>query len=307
MRPVTIQGERLRLQLAPELGAGILDLSLRGAKGLWHPVMRRAPACPNGFDELACYLFVPWSNRVAGAAFTFRGATHRLRPDWPDGTAIHGDAKDHAWQILDRSPVSARFERDARAESGRNWPWPYLARVRYEIDADELRIDLSATNAADVDVPMGLGFHPFWMRRLWDERDEVVVNATLAGRYPARGMIPTAPPRADDATAHFAAGRPLANLQLDDVFAGSLDALEIRWPASGVTARFSCSRELGHTVIYSPRTDSGGPMPWFCVEPVSMVNDAFNLLARGEPGTGTAIVAPGATFSVTWRVRFDAV
>jgi aldose 1-epimerase len=39
--------------------------------------------------------------------------------------------------------------------------------------------------------------------------------------------------------------------------------------------------------------EAGRPAPWFCLEPVSMVNDGFNLIERGQGGTGVAVLGPG--------------
>src|SRR5437867_505839 len=100
-------------------------------------------------------------------------------------------------------------------------------------------------------------------------------------------MIPTGRPVADEVTRNLEAGRPLDSLSLDDVFLGSSDGAEILWPGSGVRVRYSCSRELGHTVVFTGAPDTSGRMPeFFCLEPVSMVNDGFNLATRGWEGAG---------------------
>jgi aldose 1-epimerase len=45
---------------------------------------------------------------------------------------------------------------------------------------------------------------------------------------------------------------------------------------------------FGHLVVYVPPGQD-----FFCVEPVSHVNDGFNLLDRGVAGTGVRILEPG--------------
>src|SRR5947209_7978974 len=50
-------------------------------------------------SECASYLLIPWSNRVKDGRFAFRGREHRLRVNAPDGTAIHGTARDYPWQV----------------------------------------------------------------------------------------------------------------------------------------------------------------------------------------------------------------
>lgn len=307
MSNVVIESDRLRLEIVPALGGGVADLSLRGPLGFFFPLWRRARSDAAYFNDLASYTLAPWSNRIAGAAFEFEGRVHRLRADWPDGTAIHGIAKSRPWKILDRSPFSARLGFDSRGFGDMNWPWPFTSVIRYELDGAALVTDLSIRNVGDSPMPAGCGFHPYFMRTLWDLRDEVRVGARTGGRYPCSGMLPTGPARPDEITAHLGAGQPLGTLDLDDVFAGFEGGAEVVWPASGVRARMECSGNLGHAVVFTPqhRREGGGPLPWFCLEPVSMVNDGFNLMGRGQAGTGVAVLEPGESVDFSWRLAVE--
>lgn len=308
MNRVAIDTAGLHLEIDPDLGAGIAAFSLRRADGALAPLMRRAPERPRWFNDLACYTLVPWCNRIAGARFMFRGREHTIRPDWPDGTAIHGDAKHRPWRVLDRSPVAARFGIDSRDFADANWPWPYAATVRYDLSDDALAIDLTVKNLGDSPMPAGMGLHPFWMRRPWTTDADAVVRFNAAGRYPATEMIPTGPARDDDLSRRFARGTTLEGLELDDVFAcaagNGAPALMVRpwgsiaWPKSGVRLEVACLPAFGHAVVYSPSSPGG----WFCCEPVSMVNDGFNLVERGQKGTGVVVLEPGQ--AMTGRVEF---
>jgi aldose 1-epimerase len=51
-------------------------------------------------------------------------------------------------------------------------------------------------------------------------------------------------------------------------------------------------------IVYVPQGQ-----PFFCLETVSNVNDAFNLEARGVPGNGTVVLAPGETAQGAIRYR----
>lgn len=300
MPGILIENQRLRLRVLPELGAGVAEFSLRSPAGAWQPLWRRAPEPPSWFNDLACYLLAPWSNRIAAGRFTFAGRTIQLRPDWPDGTAIHGVVKDRAWRILDRSPDSARLAFESAHHADLTWPWPFDSTVRYELDERTLEIELAITNRADAPMPAGLGFHPFFLRKLWDDGDQVSVRAVLAGRYPAEGMIPTGPARADGVTRHLAAGLPLAPLDLDDVFEGFDPRTTVTWPASGIRATFTVSPCLARTVIYSPNAKDH-----FCLEPVSMVNNGFNA-ARPE-NAGVRVLGPGETLAATVAIHVDPI
>lgn len=299
---IGLESSTLRTTVLPGLGGGIAELALRRGRG-WVNLMRPTPERPAGFNDLACYVLAPWSNRIAGAVFEFGGERHALRADWPDGTAIHGDVKSRAFHVLDRSPYSVRLEHEGSASIGRNWPWPYLAQVRYEVDGRQLECEVSVMNRGETPMPAGLGFHPFWCTALDGGESELLLTANAAGRYPCRDMIPTGPARADAVSAAIAGGTRISEHRLDDVFAcaGPLKA-ELAWPRAGVRLRYQCSEALGHLVIY---TGLERAQSFACIEPVSMVNDGFNLGARGWEGTGVRVVPPGGRLEARWILEVE--
>jgi aldose 1-epimerase len=307
MGRITLDTGRRRCEIDPDLGAAVTDFSVAGPGGHWFPLLRRAAAAEHKPGAAASFLMAPWTNRIAGAAFAFGGRTHRLRANNADRTAIHGDVRSRAWTILDRSPLSARLTLNAAAWPDMNFPFPFTATIRYELSDGGLSTELSITNTGTAPMPAGCGFHPYFMRTLWDAGDAVELRCRCAGRYPAAQQLPTGPANADAITARLSTGGALADLELDDVFGGWNGHAQVRWPGSGVTARLECSAELGHLVIYTPRSTVGakGPMPWFAVEPVSMVNDGFNLMARGMEGTGVAVLETGGSLSVRFWLRVE--
>ncbi len=323
MPPIHLDLDRISLEVNPELGAAVTDLSLRGPDGVRYPLLRRSPggpdlSAPDAFAHAACFLMAPWTNRITSGRFVFRGKEHRLRTNWHDGTAIHGEVKDRPWRILDRSPVSARLGYDSRdfpGLQGANFPFPFACRARYEIDGSRVEFELRVTNTGGEPMPAACGWHPYFMRRLWDDRDQVTLRLGVKGRYPLHRGIPTGAAREDDLCRRLRAGTPLGDLELDDLFAGldtEGDATYIEWPASGVRAALWCSREITHAQVYAPRVrrpgvvaDPGGPVTWFCVEPCTAATDAFNLAARGTADTGLVILAPGQSLSARWLLRIE--
>lgn len=299
---VLLQNERLRLAVDPALGAGIADFSVAGPAKFFYPLMRRAAAGEASPSLLGCFTMAPWCNRIRGAAFRFGGREHRLRPAGADPNAMHGDVRARPWRILDRSPFSASFSFDSRDAADVNFPWPFEARIRYQLSPDTLAIDLSVTNLAADSFPAGCGLHPYFPRRLWDDRDDVHIRVPCAARYPLENSLPSGPPAADDLTRRLRELHPLPEQALDAVFAGYEGDCEIRWPASGLSLRMQSSANLKHVVVFAPRTPGGGPLPFFAVEPVSQVNDGFNLLASGDSGSGTAVLQPGKSLRVSYSL-----
>ncbi|MEQ8769665.1 MAG: aldose 1-epimerase [Phycisphaerales bacterium] len=296
MARLALQSGALHAEIDAACGASITDFSIEGPAGDRFPMMRRAPGLLESSSLASCFLLAPWSNRIADAAFSFDGRDHVLRPNFPDGTAIHGDTRDRPWRITDRTPVSARLVFDSREHERVNFPWPFACVVRYELRPDALRVDLSVTNLGGEPVPAGCGLHPFFVRRLFSDADEVRLRAPVGGRYPCHNQLAEGPHRDDDACARLRAGGP-TEPGLDDCFGGFEGRAQITWPASGVSMTIDCSDALDHLVVFTPTRD-GDALPWFCVEPVTHANDAFNLEGRGVPA-GSRTLDPGETLSTT--------
>lgn len=292
---ICLESSTFRLDIDPALGAGWRSLEIHGPDERFYPLLRSAPPGAAWFNHLASYLLAPWSNRVPAGRFTFAGVEHSLRPDWPDSTAIHGLVKDRQWRLLDRSPSSARLE--IVVDDG--FPWAFRARARYALGHGDLSARLEVTNLAGAPMPAGLGFHPFFRRRLWKDAESVRLRANLLGRYPANGMIPTGPAADDEVCAAIRAGCEIGSYPLDDVFAGSLDGASLEWPASRVRLGMRASPSLAHAVIYTGDPDG------VCVEPVTMVNDGFNLRERGVQGTGVVVLGPGESLDAWWSMHVE--
>jgi aldose 1-epimerase len=300
MGTIRIADGPITMTIEPEIGAAVTSLVLETGAGPFNILRNTAQA--SRFTETSMYLMAPWTNRITGATFAFQGKTHKLRADWEDGSAIHGDVKTRPWRILDRTPLSARLACDSHAFKDSNWPWPYETQVRYEINDAAVICELGVRNLGDSPIPAGLGFHPFFSRGRVEDDVETTVPTT--GRYPVKNMIPSGPAVADDASARLNRGGPLADLTLDDVFGGFGGKAEINWPTSRVQTTIECSKNFSHVVVFSPRAKLGME-PWFCIEPVTMVTDGFNLQSRGQLGTGVETVAPGSWLRATMIIRIQ--
>jgi aldose 1-epimerase len=300
MSRIVLDEGGVRVELEPRLGAGIAELSFRvPGRGLV-PLM--APKAVSWFNDLACYMLAPWSNRIAHAEFDWRGTNHRLNADWPDGTAIHGLVKDRPWRIEQRSPVSALLS--CTCDDAGAFPWAFRIQTCYVISATSLVTSAVLTHEHGTrtdPMPAGLGFHPFWQRSPGGGQADVTVRVPGLRQYPHEHMIPTGPAVEDEFTGRLAAGTTLDDLGLDDVFTGSTDGAVIEWPRVGIRVRYRCSPNLGHTVVYTGMPDV------FCLEPVSMVNDGFNRESRGFPETGVHALAPGESMRADWSIEIDTI
>jgi aldose 1-epimerase len=307
VRIITLQRESLHVEIAPDFGGAVTTFALTGADGARVALLREPVGTPDRPDDAAMFVLAPWSNRIAGAALRFAGQTHALNVNEPGGHAHHGVVRDHTLRIVDRTPYSATLLFDSRDAAGAvNFPFMFDARVRYELLDDGLECSIRLANTGDVDMPAGGGFHPFFPRTLDDTRDACTLRSRVRARYPLDACVPTGPATPDDLCAALTRGVPVTELgELDDVFAGFEGPAEITWPASGVSLTIEPSESLGHLVVYTPNAPTGGPRPWFCVEPVTHATDAFNMHARGIESTGARSLAPGETLDMTMALRVN--
>jgi aldose 1-epimerase len=306
---ITLTNERLRLSIAPELGAGIADFAIKGPTGFFFPLMRRAAPAETNASLLGSFFMAPWVNRIRGSRFVFRGKEHQLRPTTADGLAQHGDVRKRVWRVIEQSAERAVLEFDSRSVTDSNWPWTYVCRTTYTLTHEAMSIELSVTNTDREAFPAGCGHHPYFARRLWRDEDVIELEAAVGGKYPLSGGCASGPAASDPLTQHFAQMKPLPAQSLDAVFASFDGAATLRWPSSGVALRIAASKELSHLLVFAPHgagdgavSGANGPLSFIAVEPQSQVNDAFNL-ARSlghEPGgpedpTGTVVLEPGQT------------
>ncbi len=269
------------LEVCPGLGGAITALRHRG-----RDLMRPAePACFAGRDPFraSSFALVPFSNRVADRRFGFRGEVYELPANFPaEPHAIHGQGWEHAWTVAASDARRAVLDLAHRIAGT---PLDYRARQTMALGDRGLDLTLEVTNAGAGPMPAGLGVHPYFVRT-----PGVTLTARLSRvwRMDER-KIPTAPASVP-AEWDFAKAPRLAELAMDHCFGGWDGRAEVHWPETGITLKLEAEPVFGHLVIYIPPG-----LEIFCVEPVSHVNDGFNLAERGVAETGIRVLAPGET------------
>ncbi|MBA4029180.1 MAG: hypothetical protein C0475_08630 [Planctomyces sp.] len=297
MEPITLSNGDLVARIDHARGGSIMDLHWQRRRGPAVPIIARGVPGEDPSSKPGCFVMAPWTNRVAGARFEFQGADHALRPTTPEGAASHGDVRARPWRVIDRSPESARLGFLSSEHAGVNFPFPFACQARYEVEGLSLRVDLSLTNTGPVAMPAGLGLHPYFPRWVPGQSRQVRLMAPVRGRYPAWRSIPRGPAARDALSRRLSELRSPPGLGVDDVFDGFGGWAVLAYGTH--TVRMDAPAPLGHLVVYTPVRAGGQPEPFIAVEPVSMVNDGFNMLRRGTPGTGVRVLPPGGGMSAT--------
>jgi aldose 1-epimerase len=276
----------LRCDIRPDLGGCLA--------GLWHgdqPVLRSTPGeALTTVRQAGSYPLVPYSNRLAQARLVWNGTSHPLvRNNAAEPHAIHGVGWQRPWEVLEAGPQFALLSYEHRPDAA--WPFAFDTSQAFQLRDTELELTLSITNQSTQAAPVGLGWHPYFVKHADSHlrfaargRWEMGEDKLPTGRRPSTGL---------DADC--------AALDVDHCFDGwDGEAL-----LSGGGLRVRLTSGLERLVVFThPGRDT------VAVEPVSHVNNAANLL--GQEGMtaealGLTVLLPGASLSATMTIGVEAV
>lgn len=260
MTTLELTAGALRLALRPDLGGAIA--------GLWLdtlPVLRSGePGALGASRQAGCYPLVPYSNRLGYRRFRWLGQDHTTAANFDElPHSVHGVAWQRPWEVLASSAASAEL-RYLHAPDA-HWPFAFETRQQFVLTPEALELKLSVINLHSQPQPVGLGWHPYFPKRLRSR-----LHIEIAERWDSDASgLPTrkvAQPGIDGDVAHLA---------FDHCFEGWRGAARLR--DERLSLRLTSS--LPYLVVYTPETK-----PYYCVEPVSHVSNAIHMadpLAHG--------------------------
>lgn len=303
IEPLTIVNGRWRADLVPENGGCVASGQARVGDS-WVDVLRPTPSDRLGERwEMASFPLIPWSNRIRDGRLLWEGTAYRLRRWGTENFAMHGTAVEYPWEVTERGTDRATIRFDSRRYYGVNFPWGFVATVAFSLEGPRFTWAMGVENVDDEAFPLGLGHHPYFVRRLVSsdgsplgeeanlqvncERSYLLVNGMAGG--PAGPL---------SSVEDFRAARPLGQDFVDScqTARSSPIAATIEYPEH-LTVDIEAGDLLTHVVVYLPQRES-----FFAVEPVTNANDAFTLHALGVPGVGVLAVEPGATISAEFSL-----
>ena len=271
----------LRLALRPDLGGCIA--------GLWHretAVLRASdPAHLDSTRRAACYPLVPYSNRLAYRRFRWKGRDYTTAPNFDASPhSLHGVGWMRPWRVVASSAVDVALS--YRHEADAHWPFPFEVSQHFTLAPTLLRVQMQFTNLADIAQPVGLGWHPYLPRRA-RSRLHVELSHRWDGDAVQLPVRKVAQPGIDGDIEH---------LDFDNCFEGWTGPARIRDEKMALQLTSSMHR----LVVYTPREKD-----YFCVEPVSHVNNAIHMADPVAQGLDS--VAPGETVNVWMQLDITMV
>jgi aldose 1-epimerase len=267
-----------RLQLDAPGAHAIVDLR-NGGRLASLVVDGRELLVTQGVGRMAWGSFpmAPFAGRVRDGRFAFRGAQYDLPMHLPPH-AIHGTVLDRSWHRLDERSIGTELGPD----------WPFAGRAIQEFDLREGRLAFRLEIRADEPMPVSIGWHPWFRRRLAAVEGEAAIGAgALTAPVELDLEAGSMYVRDDAGITTLDRVRPTPG-PWDDCFTDLRRPPVLRWPGF---LELTVESDCRDWVIYTEPTES------LCVEPQTAPPDALNL----EP----ALVEPGrplvAEMTWTWR------
>jgi len=219
---------------------------------------------------MGCFAMAPFAGRLHQARLDFRGRSYDLPAHAPPH-AIHGTAVDSAWSVVESTPDAAVLEYELGS------PWPFAGRVTQRLQLSPDRLDAELQLDAAEQMPVVLGWHP-WFRRRLDRGADVQLHAEPLQQY-VRGYdgLPTGELVDPQPGPH------------DDCFLAMASPPRLVWPGA---LELELHSPTDHWVLFDEHPDA------VCVEPQTGPPDAVRLGRHTVVPAGGALVLP---MSLLWR------
>ncbi|MBM9466373.1 aldose 1-epimerase family protein [Nakamurella leprariae] len=245
-------------------------------------------------------VLVPWPNRVADGRWTYRGAAQQLDvTEVSTGHASHGLLRNTAYVTVDFGDDVLEQRADVYPQHG--WPGTLQTWVRHELTGDGLAVTHGLINIGSVEVPFGVGAHPYL--RVGDVPvDELTVTVAAASYAETdERMIPTGLHPVEGTEHDFRGGARVGdrlghNHALTDLTPVG-DRYEHRVTApDGRGVVLWADASFGFAQVYVPPNFPGedGTRTGLAIEPMTCNADALN------NGQGLRWLHPGERWTGSW-------
>jgi aldose 1-epimerase len=298
-----LQNRYWNVGILPEVGGSIAYCQARKRRDLYDVMRPTAKEDYHNPSLSSSFLMAPWSNRIRDGRFQFKGKSYQLGDLKADGTAMHGDVRNHELTIEDDDETSIILTFESIAYENVNFPFHFYTRVVYKLEDTDFVISITLDNSHISPMPAGFGLHPYFVRPDGDNTPQVKIPCTK--HYELENALPTTGiPQALPERLNFQTLRTIDESEIDDVFTDRIadEPLQIYYPEWKMHVDFYADPLFQHIVFFTPKDK-----PFFALEPVTNTNDGFNLYNKGIENTGVFALKPGEerTATVRLRARFD--
>ena len=229
----------------------------------------------------------PFPNRLSDGAYSWDGNSYQFPINEPiSGTALHGFGQDKPMQAYQFSVREAEATAECRySDPGEQdyYPFPFRFFIHFTLRPGALDIAMRFCNDGTTDLPVGLGWHPYFtLASRIDDMSMQMPDTDLVGVD--ERMIPTGKKYA---YREFASLRRIGATVLDNCFAlpGEEGRMEIL--LEGPNGKMRYWQETGPGKCNWVQVFTPPDRQAIAIEPMTCSPDAFNNgegLARLKPG-----------------------
>ena len=282
--PITLTAHRFRCEISPGLGSCIA--------GLWFddlPVLRSPGAqALVSARQSGSYPLVPFSNRVGHATLAWQGTQHPLVKNFgSEPHSIHGVGWMRPWELIEATDRFALLNYQHKPDGA--WPFAFDSTQAFRLSDHALEMSLSITNQASSATPVGLGWHPYFVKRA---NSRLAFQAT--GRWEMDALkLPTHRSTSSGITA------VCAGLDVDHCFDGWSGVLDLQ----DDQLRTRMTSNMTRLVVFT-----NAAQDCIAIEPVSHVNNAINLMAQGVASAealGVQVLQPGESMTREMTIQIE--
>lgn len=282
---IALVANQFRCNILPDLGACIAGLWFDGIAVLRSP----DAALIASARQSGSYPLVPFSNRIGHASLSWNGTNHPLVRNFGDEPhAIHGVGWQRAWEVLEADERFALLSYQHKPDGA--WPFSFDTSQAFRLSDHELVMTLSITNQSEDAAPVGLGWHPYFVKR-----PGCHIAFAAAGRWEMDALkLPT------HRTESSGIDEDCAPLNVDHCYDGWNGVLHLR--DDRLHTRISSNLE--RLVVFTNPAQA-----CIAIEPVSHVNNAISLMERGVASAdalGLRVLQPGESMSCEMSIHVDA-
>jgi aldose 1-epimerase len=291
--PLTIGDGSIGARVAPELGGMVLAFwSTRGPDVLhWFWPLPDEELSRTAMPKGGLFVLAPFSNRIPAGAIDWRGRRHALAPH-PEVApeALHGYANRLPFVVASQEQDRVHLVLDGL---GAAWPWRLRVEQTIAIEDSGLAMSLALVSEDAEPQPVGLGFHPFFLRT-----GGQTLTLAAADRYDTDPLTRPTLRHATGATAEHPLEVGLDPLTIGR-FLGDWDGrARLSFPSLGAALLIEADPAvLPYVLLFCPPD-----RPFVCAEPVSHLTGAFELDEGAAAAQGLRVLEPGARLEARLRL-----
>jgi galactose mutarotase-like enzyme len=150
---IILSSQDCRVAIAPERGAIVTSLSVRGREALYLEQASFDDAGRNVRGGIP--VLFPLCGPLPGPHYSHAGQSYAMKQ--------HGFARNLPWNVLGQSEDVLSLELRESQQTLEQFPFPFSYRLDYQAVPDGLRIVQRISNRGSEPMPLQFGFHPYFL------------------------------------------------------------------------------------------------------------------------------------------------